>query len=389
MRKAMAWATALLALPPGLACAGCSSGPGEPESKMTSYTSKESETAELFTVPKDQMAHLQVITVEKTKLQRVLRLTGSVAYNQFKTTPVFPAIGGPVHEILVAPGQSVQVGAPLLTINSPDYALARAAYIKAKEALQLADKILHRARDLYAHGAISEADLQQAESSRTQAEADMVSSQDALRALGIKDPDSVAKNTGKTTLQIPLLAPVNGEVVERLVGPGQLLQNGVTQCFTISDMSQVWVLVNVYQSEMPYVHAGQKVEINTESYPDTFHGEISYIAPALDPNTRTVQARIVTSNPAKKLKKDMYVVASVQAGVNPDALTIPDAALLRDTENQPYVYVQTDTNRFARRLVKFGGSNAGRTEITDGLKEGERLVGDGALFLQFKNSLQH
>ena len=385
----MAWATALLALPPGLACAGCSSGPGEPESKMTSYTSKESETAELFTVPKDQMAHLQVVIVEKTKLQRVLRLTGSVAYNQFKTTPVFPAIGGPVHEILVAPGQSVQVGAPLLTINSPDYALARAAYIKAKEALQLADKILHRAQDLYTHGAISEADLQQAESSRTQAEADMVSSQDALRALGIKDPDSVAKNTGKTTLQIPLLAPVDGEVVERLVGPGQLLQNGVTQCFTISDMSQVWVLVNVYQSEMPYVHAGQKVEINTESYPDTFHGEISYIAPALDPNTRTVQARIVTSNPAKKLKKDMYVVASVQAGVNPDALTIPDAALLRDTENQPYVYVQTDTNRFARRLVKFAGSNAGRTEITDGLQEGERVVGDGALFLQFKNSLQH
>jgi len=341
---------------------------------MTSYTSNESETAELFTVPKDQMAHLQVVTVEKTKLQRVLRLTGSVAYNQFKTTPVFPAIGGPVHEILVAPGQTVQAGAPLLTINSPDYALARAAYIKAKEALQLADKILHRAQDLYAHGAISEADLQQAESSRTQAEADMVSSQDALRALGIKDPDSVAKNTGKTTLQIPLLAPVNGEVVERLVGPGQLLQNGVTQCFTISDMSQVWVLVNVYQSEMPYVRVGQKVEINTESYPDTFHGEISYIAPALDPNTRTVQARIVTSNPAKKLKKDMYVVASVQAGVNPDALTVPDAALLRDTENQPYVYVQTDTNRFARRLVKFGGSNAGRTEITDGLKEGERVV---------------
>ena len=389
MRKAMAWATALLALPPCLGCAGCSSGPGESESKMTSYTSNESETAELFTVPKDQMAHLEVVTAEKTKLQRVLRLTGSVAYNQFKTTPVFPAIGGPVHEILVAPGQTVQAGAPLLTINSPDYALARAAYIKAKEALQLADKILHRAQDLYTHGAISEADLQQAESSRTQAEADMVSSQDALRALGIKDPDSVAKNTGKTTLQIPLLAPVNGEVVERLVGPGQLLQNGVTQCFTISDMSQVWVLVNVYQSEMPYVRVGQKVEINTESYPDTFHGEISYIAPALDPNTRTVQARIVTSNPAKKLKKDMYVVASVQAGVNPDALTVPDAALLRDTENQPYVYVQTDTNRFARRLVKFAGSNAGRTEITDGLQEGERVVGDGALFLQFKNSLQH
>ena len=389
MRKGMAWATAFLALPIGLACAGCRSGPGEPESKMTSYTSSESETAELFTVPKEQMAHLEVASVERTKLQRVLRLTGSVAYNQFKTTPVFPAIGGPVHEILVAPGETVQAGTPLLTVNSPDYALARAAYIKAKDALQLGDKILHRAQDLYAHGAISEADLEQAASARTQAEADMVSSQDALRALGIKDPDTIVKNTGRTTLEIPLLAPVSGEVVERLVGPGQLLQNGVTQCFTISDMSQVWVLVNVYQSDLPFVRVGQKVEINTESYPETFHGEISYIAPALDPNTRTAQARIVTANPAKKLKKDMYVIARVQAGVNPDALTIPDSALLRDSENQPYVYVQTDTNRFARRLVKFAGSKAGRTEITSGLKEGERVVGEGALFLQFKNSLQH
>jgi len=385
----MAWATAYLALPIGLGCAGCSSGPGEPESKMTSYTASESETAELFTVPNEQMAHIEIASVERTKLQRVLRLTGSVAYNQFKTTPVFPAIGGPVHEILVAPGETVRAGAPLLTVNSPDYALARAAYIKAKDALQLADKILHRAQDLYAHGAISEADLQQAASARTQAEADMVSSQDALRALGIKDPDSIVKNTGKTTLEIPLLAPVSGEVVERLVGPGQLLQNGVTQCFTISDMSQVWVLVNAYQSDLPFVRVGQKVEINTESYPETFHGEISYIAPALDPNTRTVQARIVTDNPGKKLKKDMYVIAAVQAGVNPDALTIPDSALLRDSENQPYVYVQTDTNRFARRLVKFAGSKAGRTEITSGLKEGERVVGEGALFLQFKNSLQH
>ena len=389
MRKGMAWATAFLALPIGLGSAGCSSGPGEPESKMTSYTSSESETAELFTVPNEQMAHIEIASVERTKLQRVLRLTGSVAYNQFKTTPVFPAIGGPVHEILVAPGETVRAGAPLLTVNSPDYALARAAYIKARDALQLADKILHRAQDLYAHGAISEADRQQAESARTQAEADMVSSQDALRALGIKDPDTIVKNTGRTTLEIPLLAPVSGEVVERLVGPGQLLQNGVTQCFTISDMSQVWVLVNAYQSDLPFVRVGQKVEINTESYPETFHGEISYIAPALDPNTRTVQARIVSDNPGKKLKKDMYVIAAVQAGVNPDALTIPDSALLRDSENQPYVYVQTDTNRFARRLVKFAGSKAGRTEITSGLKEGERVVGEGALFLQFKNSLQH
>jgi cobalt-zinc-cadmium efflux system membrane fusion protein len=335
------------------------------------------------------MAHIRVVSVEKTKLQRVLRLTGAVAYNQFKTAPVFSAIGGPVHEILVAPGETVKAGTPMLTVNSPDYSAARSAYIKAKDGLQLADKQLHRAQDLYEHGAIAEADLQNAQSARTQAEADMVSSQDALRALGISDPDALIKNTAKASLQVPVLSPVSGDVVERLVGPGQLLQAGATQCFTVSDISEVWVLVNVYQSDLLYVHVGDSVEINTETYPDIFHGRISYIAPALDPTTRTLQARIVTENPSRKLKKDMYVSALVKAGVNPNALTVPDASVLRDTENQAYVYVQTDGNRFARRLVKLGQSNDGRTEITEGVTVGERVVGDGALFLQFKNSLQH
>ena len=391
IRVSAATVAVLFAGAVGALLIACGSGPGESESKMTSYTATESasETAELFSVPQSEMAHVKVVTVEKTKLQRVLRLTGAVAYNQFKTAPVFSPIGGPVHEILVAPGEFVKAGTPLLTVNSPDYSLARSAYIKAKDALQLADKQFHRAEDLYAHGAIAEADLQSAASARTQAEADMVSSQDALRALGITDPDAVVKNPTKTSLQVPVISPTNGEVVERLVGPGQLLQAGSTQCFTVSDTSEVWVLVNIYQSDLPYVHVGDTVEINTETYPDLFHGRISYIAPALDPNTRTLQARIVTENPGGKLKKDMYVSALVQAGVNPNALTVPDASVLRDAENQAYVYVQRDGNRFARRLVKLGPSNAGRTEITDGLKEGEHVVGDGALFLQFKNSLQH
>jgi cobalt-zinc-cadmium efflux system membrane fusion protein len=379
------------ALTAALVLAGCGSGPGDSESKMTSYSGTESkaDTASLFTVPQDQMAHIQVVAVEKTKLPRVLRLTGNATYNAFKTTPVFSAIGGPVNQILVAPGETVHAGQPLLTVNSPDYSAARSAYIKARDAFFLAEKIHNRAQDLYSHGAIAESDLQQAESGRIQAQADMQSSEDVLRALGLKDPEAVMKLPPSTTSQIPVIAPVGGDVVERLVGPGQLLMAGATQIFTISDMSTVWVLVNVYQSDMAYVHAGDSVEITTDSYPDVFHGKISYIGSALDPNTRTLQARIVTSNPAKKLKKDMYVTATVQAGAVRDALIVPDAAVLRDTENQPFVYVQSGSNQFARRLVKVGDSQGGRTQVTDGLKEGERVVSDGSLFLQFKNSLQH
>jgi cobalt-zinc-cadmium efflux system membrane fusion protein len=375
------------------AIVGCGSDATEPESKMASYSATEStaDTASLFTVPQDQMAHVQVVSVEKSTFPRVLRFTGAVAYNAFKTTPVFSAIGGPVHELLVLPGQTVHAGEPLLTVNSPDYSAARSAYLKAKSAFLLADKAFTRAKDLYGHGAIAEADFQTAESAQVQAQADLQSSEDALRVLGITDLDALEKNPPKTTSQVPVLAPVSGEIVERLVGPGQLLQAGATQVYTISDMSSVWVLVNVYQDQVAYVHPGDMVDINTDAYPDTFHGRISYIAPALDPATRTLQARIVTENPGEKLKKDMYVTATVNAGSIANALSVPDASVLRDSENQPFVYVQDpqQQNKFARRIVLIGDSHAGRALIKSGVKEGEHVVGDGSLFLQFKNSLQH
>ena len=371
-------------------CAGCGSE-DKSASQMTSYSGNEtaSEKAGLFTVPQDQMAHIQVVPVQKIKLPRVLRLTGTVTYNLFKTTPVFTAVGGPVHEILVAPGEMVKAGQPLLTVNSPDYSQLRSGYMKARTAFELAEKNYKRAQDLYEHHAIAERDVEQAESDQAQAQADLQSSEAALKVLGISDPEAMLK--APPSFEVPLRSPVSGEITDRLVGPGQLLTAGTTQCFTISDMSTVWVLLNVYQSDLAYVQTGDSVDITTDSYPEVFHGRVSYIAPALDPNTRTLQARIVTDNPGQKLKNNMYVTATVQAGAIADALVVPDASVLRDTENMPFVYVQTGDkgNEFGRRLVTIGESRDGRTQITAGLKEGERVVGDGGIFLQFKNSLQH
>ena len=373
------------------ACSGCGSRAGESESKMTSYTASErkADTAQRFQITQEQMAHVHVVPAQKENLPRTLRLTGAVAYNAFQTSPVFSAIGGPVHEILATPGQIVHKGQPLLLVTSPDFSVARSAYIKARDTYELSDKLFTRAKDLYAHGAIAEADLQQAESTHAQARADLESSSDALRALGLKDPESVAKNPTRSTAEIPVLAPVAGEIVERLVGPGQLLQAGATQCFTISDTSTVWVLVNIYQSDLAFVHAGQDTEISTDSYPETFRGKISYIAPALDATTRTLPARIVTQNPGKKLKKDMYVTATVRAAPLRNVLTVPDDAVLRDSENEPFVYVLTAPTEFARRQVTLGESNLGRVQLKTGVQEGERVAANGTLFLQFMNSLQH
>lgn len=377
------FAVGLLALGLG----GCSSGNHESAEKMTSFTGANAGAeAELFSVPQDQMAHVQVVTIAAAPLTRTLRLSGQVSYNGFTTTPVITAVGGPVSRVLAFPGQHVRAGDPLLDIASPDYSQLRAAYLKASDTFNVADKNYKRAQDLYSHQAIAEQDLLQAESNRTQAQADMNASAQALRILGITNLDSLA--SASATADIPLLAPVAGEVVERDCSAGQLLQAGTTQCFVISDMSSVWVLVNVYQNQLAFVRPGDEVAVQTDAYPDIFHGRISYITPALDPNTRTSQARIVTDNPGEKLKNQMYVTATVTAGFVPKAITVPVAAVLRSSENEPFVYVQVGATQFGRRNVTIGETQDGKVEILSGLSVGEKVVADGSLFLQFQNSLQ-
>jgi membrane fusion protein, heavy metal efflux system len=319
-------------------------------------------------------------------LARTLRLTGTVAYNAFRTTPVITQVSGPVSRVAVVPGQRVKQGQPMLYVASPDYSQLRSNYLKAKDAYALAQKAYARAKDLYQHRALSEQALEQAESAEVQAGGDLVSAQAALKVLGITDPDALVQ--GPPTFEVPVKAPIGGEVVEQNVAVGQLIQPGSTQCFMISDTSNVWVLVNVYQNDLPYVRVGDVVTIQTDAYPQVFQGRISYVAASLDPATRTLQARIATANPGEKLKKDMYVTATVKAGKISNATVLPDAAVLRDNENQPFVYAEASQNQFGRRAVTVGQSVNGQTEITSGLKPGDHVVGNGSLFLQFANSMQ-
>jgi cobalt-zinc-cadmium efflux system membrane fusion protein len=340
----------------------------------------------LFTIPQDQLSHVKIVTIEATTLTRTLRLTGAVAYNNFRTTPVITQVSGPVSRIVVVPGQKVEKGQPMMFVASPDFSQLRTNFLKARDVNALAQKSYARAKDLYEHHAIAEQGLEQAESAEVQAGGDLASSEAALRVMGITDPDALAK--APPSFEVPVRAPIGGEVVEQDISVGQLIQPASTQCFIISDTSHVWVLVNVYQKDLPYVRTGDQVDIQTDTYPQVFHGRISYVAAALDPSTRTLQARIETDNPGQKLKKDMYVNAEVKAGTIKDAIAVPDSAVLRDNVNQPFVYAETSANQFGQRSVTLGESLQGQTQITSGLKAGDRVVGDGSLFLQFANSLQ-
>jgi len=367
----------------------CHSNDRERASQMTSFSARASKSAtpQLFTIPQEQMSHVQVVTVVPSTLRRMLRLTGAVAYNAFKTTPVISQVGGPVSRILVVPGEHVKEGQSMLDVSSPDYSQLLDSYLKAADSFRLSSKNYTRAQDLYAHHAIAERDLEQAESDRNQAQADLNAAEQGMKILGIKNPANLAN--APSSAQIPLLAPIGGEVVERLVAPGQVLQAGQTQAFTISDLSTVWVLANVYQADLAYVRSGDDVVVQTDAYPGNFHGKISYVSSALDPNTRTLQARIVVDNPGEKLKRDMYCTVTVTAGSISNVLTVPDSSVLRDDNNQPFLYVEAGTNQFGRRDVDLGEKQNGHTQILKGITVGEKVVGDGSLFLQFANSLQH
>ncbi len=372
-----------------LALSGCK---GRPVSANSSSQSQQNapagtDTASLFTIPAAQMNHLQIVRVEVRNLPNKLRLTGSVTYNNFETTPVITQVTGVVSRVVAFPGEIVHTGQPMLYVSSPQYAQMRSDYVKARDAYWLAQKNYSRAQDLYAHHAIAMRDLEQAQSAEEQAQADLTAAWQALKVLGLESPQEVLKNPASP--EIPVLAPLTGEVVERSVSPGQLIQGGATQCFTISNMRTVWVLANVYQHDLAYIHLGDPVIIETDAYPMVFHGRISYIASALDPTTRTLQVRVVTQNPGQRLKKDMYVTVIVNAGELHHALTVPDSAVLRNAENQPFVYAVAGPQQFARRLVTIGQTQDGRTQILSGLSEGEQVVADGSLFLEFGNSFQH
>lgn len=378
------WRTlaALIALPAIMLLANCQGG-----GVNGAYsTNKSSENPELFSIPQEQMSHVEVVTVQPTTLTRTLRLTGAVAYNSFRTTPVITQVSGPISRVVVFPGLKVHQGEPMLYVASPDYSQLRTNYLKAKDAYALAEKAYARAKDLYQHHAIAEQVLEQAESADVQAGGDLASVQAALKIMGIADPDALVQ--APPSFEVPVKAPIAGEVVEQDVSAGQVIQPGTTQCFMISDTSTVWVLVNVYQKDLPYVRTGSQVTIQTDTYPDVFHGRISYVAASLDPSTRTLQARVETNNPGGKLKKDMFVAVTVNAGTIPNTIALPDAAILRDNENQPFVYAVAASNQFGKRSVELGESLNGQTQIISGLKAGDQVIGNGSLFVQFANSLQ-
>ena len=344
----------------------------------------------LFTVTPDQLAHLKTTAVRATNWPVAIRTTGTVDWDADHTTQAITQVNGPISQILVDLGTPVQKDQPLLYVSSPDVSNAVSAYRKARNREAYNKRIVDRMKELLDRGAIALKDLQSSEADYNDATTDVQNSLQALRIFGItaQDIDAAEKQGTPVNTGLALRAPISGVIVQKLVSPGQLVQAGQTVCFAISDVSTVWVQGHIFDRDLPSVKSGDPVEETNPSFNRAFRGSISYIGSSVDPNTRTTPVRIVTHNPGGLLKKDMFVDAVVHTGMQSHMLVVPVAAVLRDDKNEPMVYVESEPGKFAQRSVTTAGQQDGLVAISGGLREGETVVSDGSLFLQFANTIK-
>ena len=312
--------------------------------------------------PPDQLSHLKIVPVRKTTWSDdVVRTTGTVDWDNDHTTQAITQVSGPITRIVVDTGTHVKAGDPLLYVASPDITNAISTYRKAKNRLDLAQRTLDRSKDLLAHKAIAQRDMESAEADYNDASTDLQTALQALKIFGVSQRDITEAEQQNVAIRPELVmrAPIAGIVVQKMVLPGQFIQAGMTAAFVISNTSTVWVQGHVYDKDLIAVHVGDKVDERNSSFPDTFHGVVSYVGDLLDPATRTTPVRIVTQNPNGLLKKDLFVDVVIHDKTTRDVLVVPTTAVLYDEENFPFVYLQVEPGKFAQRLVKIGAP-AGR-----------------------------
>jgi len=357
---------------------GCSS-------KVDSSAQTPSVTVSNVTLTAEQRQKIQFYTVAPSKFHKTMETTGTVDFDNDQATSVLAPFGGPVSKLLVNPGDKVKAGDPLAEVDSPDFAAAISAYRKALATAQTLRRVADMDKDLIQHNGVAQREEEQAQTDAANAEADRDAALQTLVSLNldqqvIKDLQAgrpVSRPGGRIN------SPIAGTVVEKLITPGELLTAGTTPCFTVADLSRVWVMTQIFGTDLASVSVGDAAEIETGIATNSFSGIVDNISALVDPNTRSVMVRVVVENPGDFLKKQMYVRVRIQAHQESTGLLVPVSAILHDDVNLPFVYVVQPDGSFARRHVTLGYRTGDQYDIPDGLQVGDQIVVDGAIFVQF------
>ncbi|MGQ0682787.1 efflux RND transporter periplasmic adaptor subunit [Bradyrhizobium sp.] len=345
----------------------------------------------------DQMHQLEVVKVEPYAFRVQRSAIGHIVFNEDATTNVLTPFSGRVIRLIANVGSQVKRGDPLLEIDSleqvapqNEFIAAQTARNKARSQLNLAQIVEKRVRDLHEGKAAPSKDLQQAEAQLAAAESDMRSTDTAfeaarirLRILGRTDAEVAAlEQTGALTRVTRIVAPIDGTVIARKIGPGQYVKADSGEAlFVVADLSTMWLKAQIFEQDIAFVRVGQQVEARVSAAPNrVFRGRINMIGSASDLTTRRVMVRSEIDNSDRALKSDMFASFKIETEAAAEAPAVPTVAVIREADVAT-VWVETEPMLFKRRLVEIGIEQNGLTQIRAGLAIGELVVARGAIFV--------
>jgi membrane fusion protein, heavy metal efflux system len=375
--KFAAWAAlAGLCLPWWMGLSGCGEAKSDAKAEAPPQAQvEEIHDANLLTV--DHPEQFPLFTATEHKSVTALNVTGVVNPDIARAVPVISIASGRVVEIKARLGDHVEKGQVLMRVRSNDVAGAYQTYLKALNDERLARIQLERAQDLYNKGAIAKSLLEQADDAEQDAKVDLNAAEEQLRLLGVdKDHPSGI---------VDVVAPISGIISDQQATNAAGVQGfglGTASPFTISDLSYVWIICDVYENDLDAVHAGEYADIHLNAYPDkVLKGRIDNILPVLDPSIRTAKVRLEVPNPERIMRIGMFVTATF-FGRQPEMHAAVPADAILHLHDRDWVYVPAEGNRFRRVGVKSGDVLPDKMqEIISGIKPGQRVVAK-ALILQ-------
>ena len=331
-----------------------------------------------------QLKSVKVAAVEERDFPIEKQAVGSIDFNEELLTQVFTPYQGRIIGLFAKVGDEVQKGQLLFTIDSPDLLQACSTLISAAGVLQLTSRNLARLKMLYETRAISQKELEQAVSDQQTAEGALRAARDAVRIFGKTDAEMdrmIAERHVDPTLVVP--SPISGRITTRNAAPGLLVQPGnLPAPYTVADVSTMWMLANVAETDSPAFSVGQEVKVSVMAFPNrTFEGHISTIASAVDPNTHRVLVRSDVEDPKHELRSGMFATFVIRTGQPVRSPAIPLDGVVREGDGTMTAWVTADRRRFTRRTVKVGLARDGYNQILEGVQAGDLVATEGALFL--------
>jgi membrane fusion protein, heavy metal efflux system len=352
----------------------------------------------LFYPTPTQWATLTVEPVQQHVFRSAHVTEGKIAIDEDRSTPIFSPYAGRVTKLFVKPGDAVTLGQPLFTVEAADMVQAQNDFIsaatvlnKARSALNLAQINDKRQRLLYEGKAVplkevqnARAALDAAENDARSAEVALEAARNRLRILGKTDQEITQfQEKGTINPTTVIYAPIDGTIMQRKVGPGQYVGSGASDpVFIIGDLSTVWVVAYVRETEAPTVHIGQAMHFTTLAYPErAFPANISYVAAALDPTTRRLLVRATVHNPMELLKPEMFVSVKILTGEGDAALAVPRDAIIYEGDAARAWAVRDDSKAIELRRVKVGQTSGKMVQVLEGLAPNDRVITRGSLFI--------